>query len=88
MEPVKKPWSRGKFVRVMAALLNFWTWHRLFSTLLSKLFPNWFPVLKMYSPAIDAQLIMLDGKTKKSLLHDYVNVSPNVPLILNIGSYN
>jgi hypothetical protein len=52
------------------------------------LYPDDFQVVESKKPALDVTLVSLDGDTHYSLLKDFVEDSPNIPLILNIGSFN
>ncbi len=49
-----------------------------------KLFPV--PKAQLGKACPDAKLVTLNGEMK-SLLANYVNVNPEIPLILNMGSY-
>jgi hypothetical protein len=57
---------------------KFFQYYRL------KLFPQ--PQASVGRPCPDATLVTLEGKIK-SLIDDYVKKEPNMPLILNMGSY-
>jgi hypothetical protein len=81
----QKPW----WYRILAALFNAWLWDLLFKRVLYWLFPSWDKTIKIGTAPLDATLVSLDGKTMMSLLHDIVLKTPrDMPLILNMGSYN
>lgn len=84
--PEKK---RPPLQRILSALLNVWLWDLLFKRLLYFIFPFLDKSIKIYSPPHDAELLALDGITKYSLVKDFVDKMPkDMPLIINIGSYN
>lgn len=84
-----KPPERSPLQRLIALLLNEWFWWKLLQKILKYLFPAWYPVAKLYHPALDAKLISLDGKNEVSLLNDYVKkMPPHMPLVIHMGSYN
>lgn len=80
--------KRPIIIRLISMLLNGMFWHSIYTRIMQWLFPQWYPVIKLYQKAPDAKLVGLDGKTVKSLVRDYINVERHIPLVLNIGSYN
>lgn len=81
----QKPWA----YRILAALFNAWLWDLLFKRILYWLFPTLDNTIKISSVPLDAAVVSLDGKATMSLLNDIVLKMPNnMPLILNMGSYN
>lgn len=86
---LSKKEKRTKFQRFIALILNPWFWYKLFMRIVEVLFKYKKSMLKMYAPPPEASLLSLDGSKKLSLLKDIVDkTSPDIPLILNMGSYN
>jgi len=70
-------------------IFNPWFWDLVYKRVVYWLFPTWDKTIKINSPALDASLVRLDGNSKLSLLHDIINKVPkDMPLVINIGSYN
>lgn len=80
--------SRSKLQGILGAVNNPWFWRKLWNRFMQYLYPDDFQVVESKKPALDATLVSLDGDTHYSLLKDFVEDSPNIPLILNIGSFN
>ncbi len=82
---VRDPVAKGRFLK---SILTFGFFKRSCKHLIRycklKLFPVTMACLGKKCP--DAKLIALDGSVK-SLLQHYVDVDPDTPLILNMGSY-
>lgn len=84
--PTKK---RIFLIRLLAVLLNPWFWNKLWRNLMQRCFPKLFPSFELYKPAPDASLVKLDGTTTCQL-SDYIRQcqAADMPLVLNMGSYN
>ena len=81
--------ERSVFTRLCSLLFNPWFWDLVFKRVKYFFFPSLDKTVKLFSPALDATLIGLDGTTKYSLLNDFIAKTPaDMPLIINIGSYN
>jgi hypothetical protein len=86
MKSVKKKFD---FIRILSALTNPWLWHLVWCRILQFFFPSNYRPIKIMDPPPDAKLISLDGKKGYSLVKDFVEpLSPDLPLIVNVGSYN
>ena len=87
MQPVK---SKKTFMeRLISVIFNRWFWDFVYKRILYFLFPSMDKTIKLLSPPLDAALVGLDGSTKYSLLNDFINKTPaNMPLVINMGSYN
>lgn len=71
--------------KLISVLFNPWFWDFIWKKIQRFFYPS---SIKLYGPAPDAQLVGLDGVSKISLMKDYIEKSPDIPLILNFGSYN
>jgi hypothetical protein len=86
---LSKKEKRTKFQRLIALILNPWFWYKVWMRILEILFGYKKSMLRMYAPPPEAALLSLDGSKRLSLLKDIVaNTLPDMPLILNMGSYN
>jgi hypothetical protein len=79
--------KRPKWMRLLAVFFNPWFWKTITKWILRSLFPQWFPSIEIYKAPPDAALMKLDGKTSCRLA-EYIAQSHDMPVILNIGSYN
>ncbi len=86
-ESTKKK-EKPPILRLISMLLNPFFWNGVWLRLKHWLFPSKNQTIKLFGPALDAKLIGLDGFTSYSLLRDYVEKTPDIPLVINIGSYN
>jgi len=87
MNPVDPTKKRSQFYKLLSLLWNPFFWSRLFKLIRRLLFPNRSAnVIHLNLPALDVDLVGLDG-TEYKLVKDFVNKT-DIPLILNIGSYN
>jgi hypothetical protein len=82
-DPTKK---RPLVYKVMAVLFSYYFWRGLYQRIIRAFFVD-NSLIKAYGRAKDANLVALDG-TQKSLMADYIEPCGDMPLILNIGSYN
>lgn len=86
---LSKKEKRSKLARFISLILNPWFWYKVWMRILDILFKYNKCMLKMFAPPPEAALLSLDGSKKLSLLNDIVaKTSPDIPLILNMGSYN
>ncbi len=80
--------------KLLVSLFNIWFWRKFFNKLMSFLFSS--EVVKISSKAPDAKVLSMEENSPdskefkyKSLVKDYIDQTPkDMPLILNIGSYN
>jgi hypothetical protein len=80
---------RSDFQGILGLLNNPWFYGKLWSRFIRYLYPAHYPVVEMTKPVLDANLVSLDGETNYSLVKDFVDTCPpNMPLIINIGSFN
>lgn len=87
MDSAKK--ERPVWLRLLSMFFNPWFWDLVYKRVLYWLFPSLDKTIKLNSPALDASLVSLDGKSQLSLLRDIINQMPrDMPLVLNMGSYN
>lgn len=82
--PLKK---RPAYVRILSLLANALFWKAFWKRLLQFFLPAFFPSLRLFQPLPQAKLVQLDGKTATSL-SEYAAMSHDMPVIINIGSYN
>jgi hypothetical protein len=68
-------------------MTNPMLWRKLWNVFCRWMFPSHYQSIKLYGPALDANLIGLDGETKYTLVKDFVEKT-TIPLVINIGSYN
>ena len=83
-----RPPKKSNLSRLISMLFNAFFWKKVYIIIMQWLFPAQYPSIKLGDKALDARLIALDGKTNKSLLKDFVEKHRDMPLVLNIGSYN
>ncbi len=81
--------ERPIWLKLFAVLFNKWFWDLVYKRIMYNLFPWMDKSIKLFAAPLDAKLISLDGNKKLSLLNDFVNKMPkDMPLIINMGSYN
>jgi hypothetical protein len=79
--------KKSTLFRLISLLFNAFFWQKLYIRITQWLFPAQYPSIKLYDKAMDARMVGLDGKSTKSLLRDFID-KHDVPLVLNVGSYN
>jgi len=71
--------------KLISFLFNPWFWFMIWKKIVGIFVPK---KIKLYGPAPDAALLSVDGTKKLSLLNDYIKKYSDMPLVINMGSYN
>jgi hypothetical protein len=86
---LQKKKERPMWQKFFIVLFNKWFWDLVYKRIVYNLFPWMDKSIKLFATPLDATLVSLDGTKKLSLLNDFVNKMPkDMPLIINMGSYN